>query len=81
MKPKLDYHPSFWRIEAYTNGNQIVVLGDPPILEEDDPLSHNCDEMGCSSVEHVVARIPIMYPCPQLEWLRPERKEHGNGNS
>ncbi len=59
----------FWKIEAYTNGYQIVVLGTPPMdQEEGDPLYHNCDAMGCSGGEHVVARIPVLAPHPELNW-------------
>ena len=58
----------FHKIEAYTNGYQIVVIGIPPELPEDDPLSHSCDAMGCGSLDHVVARIPVMEPTPELDW-------------
>ena len=59
----------FWEIEAYTNGYQIVVMGYPPDNDElDAPPYHNCDEMGCGSLDHVVARIPIMSPMPELAW-------------
>jgi hypothetical protein len=36
-------------------GNEIVVVGQP---DEDDE-SHNCDFMGCSSVEHVIYRAKV----------------------
>ena len=52
----------YYKITAYTNGYQIVILGDPPEYDESDPNSHNCDEMGCGSLEHVLDRIPIMRP-------------------
>ncbi len=58
-----DWH----KISAYTNGYQIIVVGFPiDEVEEDSPLYHSCDAMGCSSVEHVLARIPIMHPEPYL---------------
>lgn len=39
--------PAGWRrIEAYTDGLQVVLLEDP---EENDE-NHNCDQMGCSSL-------------------------------
>jgi hypothetical protein len=66
----------FWKIYAITNGYQIIVLGTPPNdddlpLGENDPLSHNCDEMGCPSVgPHIVKRIPVMHAMPELEWAR-----------
>ncbi len=71
----MDYIPEgFWEIKAFTNGYQIVVLGSPPDVEDldipdDDPRNHSCDQMGCSSVgDHVLCRIPIMYPMPELRW-------------
>ena len=63
----------FYPIAAYTNGYEIVVLGLPecfPELDDDDPLAHNCDAMGCGSLDHVVARIPVLQPTPELEWGR-----------
>ena len=59
----------FWKLDAYTNGYQIVVLGDPPHEEEMvHQLYHNCDQMGCGSLDHVVAVVPIMTPTPELRW-------------
>ena len=73
----MDYIPAgFWKINAFTNGYQIVVLGSPPNPEDldipdDDPRHHNCDQMGCGSVgDHVLCRIPIMYPVPELRWAK-----------
>jgi hypothetical protein len=65
-----DRTPSgYWEIEAYTNGNQIVILGIPPEDEEmNNPPFHNCDQMGCGTFDHVVARIPVMSPTPELNW-------------
>ena len=55
------------KINGYTNGYQIVVVGIPvDEVPEDDPLYHSCDAMGCSSIEHVLARIPVMHPTPYL---------------
>jgi len=45
-------------IEVYTNGRELVVLGDPP-EEGDEPIRHNCDEMGCASTFHVVLRVRL----------------------
>lgn len=39
-------------------GELIVADGSPHELPDDHPLVHNCDEMGCSSVSHVIARLP-----------------------
>ena len=62
----------FWKLEnVYTNGYQIVVLGVPPQDSElEGPPYHNCDEMGCGSLDHVIAKLPIMYPTPELEWAK-----------
>ncbi len=65
---------TYWKIDAYTNGYTVVIIGVPPNLPEDNPLSHNCDAMGCGSVgPHVIARIPIMgipimAPTPEIYW-------------
>lgn len=34
-------------------GNEILIIGQP---EDDNDENHNCDQMGCSSVEHVLFR-------------------------
>ena len=48
--------PGYFRVEAYSNGREVVVMGMPHADDE----SHNCDAMGCSSVGlHVVYRFPI----------------------
>lgn len=61
----------YWKIEAYTNGHQIVVVGDPPADPEDEMLMHSCDEMGCGSVgPHVIAYVPIYGPIPALLALK-----------
>jgi hypothetical protein len=54
------------KIEAYTNGFEIVVMGMPVEVPEGDPLFHSCDEMGCGSLDHVVARVPIRTKYPYL---------------
>lgn len=53
--------------EVYINKtkNEIVVVGSP---DEDDE-THNCDEMGCSSVSHVIFRskfVPDPTPSPTI---------------
>lgn len=45
-------------VTAYTDGNEIVVLGNPPD-DNDDGTLHDCDLMGCSSVSHVIARVTL----------------------
>lgn len=39
---------------AYMTDTEVVIVGHPLMDDE----SHNCDMMGCSSVSHVVARVP-----------------------
>jgi hypothetical protein len=39
------------------SNNQLLILGTP---KEDDE-NHNCDAMGCNSVEHVLFRFDIPY--------------------
>ena len=64
-----DFTPQgFYPIAAYTNGYEIVVLGLPEHLPEEHPLAHNCDTMGCGSLDHVVARVPVLQPTPELKW-------------
>jgi hypothetical protein len=59
----------FKEIENVTNvlvsPNEIVVCGIP---DEDDE-SHNCDEMGCSSVSHVIARHKLPAVRTEVEWF------------
>lgn len=40
---------------VFVSDDEIVVTGEP---DEDDE-SHNCDEMGCSSVSHVIFRANL----------------------
>ena len=46
-------------IEVWTNGDTLVVLGQPPDEDENDPeaeYGHDCDVMGCGSFgPHVIA--------------------------
>ena len=48
----------FKRIEAYSNGQHLVIVGTP---DEADG-AHDCDEMGCGSLSHVVYRgeLPLV---------------------
>ena len=60
----------FYAIQAYTNGYVIIIEGQlPEDLPEIGPLAHNCDEMGCG-MSHIVARVPVLEPVPELEWAR-----------
>jgi hypothetical protein len=53
-------------VEAYETDHEIIVLGEPP--DEPDGLSdeemskwyekaHNCDQMGCTTLSHVMYRF------------------------
>lgn len=46
--------------DAYDTGDEIVIIGTPPDLDEnipdDDPRQHNCDAMGCGYF-HVLYRF------------------------
>ncbi|MWV44808.1 hypothetical protein GRF59_14400 [Paenibacillus sp. HJL G12] len=44
---------------VYMSHQEIVVTGIPA-----DEESHNCDQMGCSSVEHVIFRSPLPNKIP-----------------
>jgi hypothetical protein len=59
---------NYWKLDAYTNGYQIVVIGNPPQETDEEAALHNCDQMGCGSLEHVIASIPILQPTPELFW-------------
>jgi len=37
---------------VFIKGNRLIVLGEP--YSEDE--THNCDEMGCGSLDHVIVR-------------------------
>ena len=55
-------------IEVWTNGERLVILGQPPDEDEVDPESeyaHNCDAMGCGSFgPHVIAIGEYLYGDP-----------------
>jgi hypothetical protein len=61
----LEYVPEGWEpVEAYRKADQLVVCGDPVEREdipEDHPDQHNCDAMGCSSVNHCVYRGTVKF--------------------
>jgi hypothetical protein len=43
-------------VEILQTNNEIIITGSPCGKLYD---GHNCDEMGCSSVSHVLLRMPI----------------------
>ena len=50
--------------EAYVTRTELIVTGDPGGDEQ-----HNCDFMGCSTVSHVVLRLPLSVA--NIAWDRP----------
>jgi hypothetical protein len=46
-------------VEAYETPKEIIICGYPPVETDDTPddKRHNCDEMGCTSLSHVLYRI------------------------
>lgn len=42
-------------MECYRTQREIIVCGQPAYRDK----SHNCDEMGCSSINHVLYRFRI----------------------
>ena len=74
--------PKGWRrIYAYTNDREVLICGDPPSeaegVADDDEAGHNCDAMGCSTLSHVLVRLPLPAPWGattlQGEWERLNR--------
>jgi len=52
----------FQKMEAFTNGKTIVILGGVPDEEGiPEESQHNCDFMGCGLGDHVIAKIPHPY--------------------
>lgn len=47
---------------VYMSYQEIVVTGTP-----NDEEKHNCDHMGCSSMEHVIFRSPLPNNTPYYE--------------
>lgn len=50
---------------------ELIVTGYP--INDDD--SHNCDEMGCGSCEHILIRITITQSFGILKGYNPEVQE------
>lgn len=48
---------------VHITDKQAVITGDPADLPDsvadDDPRRHNCDQMGCPSLDHVLYRLPF----------------------
>ena len=53
----MKYDSGFKKIKnvdsVFISGNEIIVFGEPKNSEDE---NHNCDEMGCSSVNHILLR-------------------------
>jgi len=72
-------------IEVWTNGERLVILGEPPDEDEcADEYGHDCDQMGCGSVgPHVIAIGEYLYGDPLqfqtvkqiMEHYLPEKRE------
>jgi hypothetical protein len=55
-------HPAPRITGVYFRHGVVVITGCPVTIDglpEDHPDQHNCDAMGCGSLEHVIARFPI----------------------
>ena len=55
MPKKINHFKELENITVMVSVDQLIVIGDP---DEDDE-THNCDHMGCSSVNHVLYRFVI----------------------
>lgn len=49
-----DYHRFLGTVVVSKDRKKLILIGDP-----DQDGGHNCDEMGCSSIDHVLARAEI----------------------
>ena len=56
----------FQQLEAWTNGKELIILGNAPDEEIDPECKiHNCDAMGCGAFgPHVLIRYKVDW-----EWL------------
>ncbi len=50
------------KMDAYSNGKNLIILGVPR-----DDSDHNCDAMGCGTLDHVIAIIPLI----EVDWSGP----------
>ncbi len=58
----------FEKMDAYSNGEILIVLGVPiEDLDVNENPIHNCDEMGCGSLDHTIAIIPLN----EIDWQGP----------
>lgn len=59
MVPKDNVPEGAQPVECWETATEFIIIGTPSACEDEkDPGYHNCDEMGCSSLCHVVARFP-----------------------
>jgi len=56
-----DVPEGYYPVVAWSNGEEVVINGDPPREPEDydEETGHNCDAMGCSTLWHVIHRAPL----------------------
>ncbi len=56
IRVRKDWIPKGARlVEAYLTEREVIICGSP---KEDDE-SHNCDAMGCTTLSHVLYRLPL----------------------
>jgi len=62
-------------VECYETAREFVICGDPEEGEDEhgNPI-HNCDEMGCCTFSHVVARFPRRSTNPSTATLKAVRE-------
>lgn len=53
--PTMRVPAGYQRVDAYSDGKVLILLGSPDSNDE----SHNCDEMGCGSMDHVLYRFNL----------------------
>lgn len=46
---------------VYLTESELIITGNPITIDDDDEYSHNCDQMGCSSCEHILLKMPLIY--------------------
>lgn len=50
--------PDGWDLlTAYTDGKEVIVMDDACLVDDDE--NHNCDFMGCGSLDHVLCRVDL----------------------
>lgn len=69
--PVIPVPDGYTLLEAYTGKDELIVCGNPPDEDgSEDVCQHNCDAMGCSSVNHVVYRGHIGSADDRFEFFK-----------